>query len=83
MTNVAEVESDAAKLACEQALLFGRAKRAVRERVSEQESRDLAAFPLARLLFTISPKWRTCMQATAKLISDDSSSDVEDIDIEN
>ena len=42
-----------------------------------------AAFPLARLLFTISSKWGAWTQATAKLISDDSSSDVKDIDIEN
>ena len=49
---------------CEQALLFGRAKQAARERASERQSREEAPalrfrvssrVPLARLLFTISP----------------------------
>ena len=43
-------------VACEQALLFGRAKRAA--------SRVSSRVPLARVLFTISPKWRACSQAT-------------------
>ena len=51
MTNVAEMESDAAKLACEQALLFGRA---ARERVSEQESREGPRF-LSRVFFSRYP----------------------------
>ena len=51
MTNVAEVESDAAKLACEQALLFGRA---ARERVSERESREGLRF-LSRVYFSRYP----------------------------
>jgi len=54
MTNVAEVESGAAKLACEQALLFQRAKRAAQERVSERESREGARF-LSRVYFSRYP----------------------------
>ena len=45
-------------VACEQALLFGRAKRAARERTSEVPSPRFpvsSRVPLARLLFTISP----------------------------
>ena len=50
-------------VACEQALLFGRAKRAAllspvsRCRISSR-------VPFARVLFTISPKWRACTQAS-------------------
>ena len=44
-----------AEVACEQALLFGRAKRAARERASERRSRE-------------SPKWRACSQANAEVI---------------
>ena len=43
-------------VACEQALLFGRAKRAARERTSEVPSPRFpvsSRVPLARLLFTI------------------------------
>ena len=54
MTNVAEVESDAAKLTCEQVLLFGRAKRAARERVSERERREGPRF-LSRVYFSRYP----------------------------
>ena len=49
------------KLAFEQALLFGRAKRAARERV-----RVSSRVPLTRLIFMISPKWRACTQASVK-----------------
>ena len=49
-------------IACEQALLFGRAKQAARERASEQQTlfpaprfRVSSRVPLARPLFTISP----------------------------
>ena len=66
-------------LACEQALLFGRAKPAAQERASKQQSREgrrkaflsstpcfcvFPRVPLTRLLFTISPKWRACLKAT-------------------
>ena len=50
-------------VACEQALLFGRAKRAAllspfpRSRIS-------SPVPFVRVLFTISPKWRACTQAS-------------------
>ena len=46
--------------ACEQALLFKREKRAARERASQQQSRFRVSscVSLARLLFTISTKWR-------------------------
>ena len=54
MTNVAEVKSDAAKLACEQALLFGLAKRAARERVSKRERRKGPRF-LSRVYFSRYP----------------------------
>ena len=58
-------------LACEQALLFGRAKRAARERAGERRGRKgpfpAFASPLARLIFSISPKWRACSQATGHL----------------
>ena len=47
-------------IVCEQALLFGRTKRAAREHASE---RAPLGVPLAHLLFTISPKWRACSQA--------------------
>ena len=53
-------------IACEEALLFGRAKRAARARASERRSRESpvsSRVPLARVLFTISPKWRACSQA--------------------
>ena len=45
-------------LACEHVLLFGRAKRAARERASERL--------VSRVHFslTISPKWRACSKAT-------------------
>ena len=66
-------------LACEEALLFGRAKRGTRKLASERRSR--ARFrvsshaPLARLLFTISRKRRACSQAVSlkKKIGIDSS----------
>ena len=48
-------------VACEQALLFGRAKQAVR---GCPRSRVSSRLSLARVLFTISPKWRACSQAT-------------------
>ena len=52
-------------IACEQALLFGRAKRSARKHASEQRSREgPVRVPLVRVLFTISPKWRACSQAT-------------------
>ena len=51
-------------LACEQAsLLFGQAKRATRRRASKSRSREFLCVPLARVLFKISPKWRSCSQA--------------------
>ena len=48
--------------AFEQSLLIKRGKRAARERASEQHSRFRVSsrVPLARLLFTISPKWKAC-----------------------
>ena len=46
-------------IACEQVLLFGRTKRAAREHASELRRPP----PLARLLFSISPKWRAFSQA--------------------
>ena len=51
------------KVACEQALLFGRAKRAARGR---RRSRVSSHVPLARVLFTISLKRRACSQAKSK-----------------
>ena len=66
-------------LACEKALLFGQAKPATQERASKQRSRNgprkaflssaphfhvSPCMPLTNLLFTISPKWRACLQAT-------------------
>ena len=50
------------KLACEQALLFGRAKQAARVPRFRVSSRLL----LVRLLLTISLKKRACSQANAK-----------------
>ena len=59
------------KLAWEKALLFGQAKRGKRECASERRSRARfrlsSRAPLARLLFTISPKRRACSQANCKL----------------
>ena len=58
----------AATLASEQALIFGREKRAAQERVSERRGREgpLPAFgtPLARLLFTISPNGELATRGT-------------------
>ena len=56
------------KIACEQALLFGRAKRAASERRSREGPAPAVASPLARVLFTISPKWRACSQASEKIV---------------
>ena len=64
-------------VACEQALLFGRAKRAARERMSERRSREgprglslprpclrvSSRVPLVRPLFMIPAKQRACSQA--------------------
>ena len=52
-SNISTKPAYSVHLACEQALLFGRAKRAARERASER-----------RVLFTISPKWRAFSQAS-------------------
>ena len=51
--------------AFEQSLLIKRGKRAAPERASEQHSRFRVSsrVPLARLLFTISPKWKAYSQA--------------------
>ena len=57
-------------LACEQVLLFGRAKRATRGRASKPRSREALRVPLARVLFTISPKWRSCSQANCSRLLD-------------
>ena len=51
--------SETTNIAREQALLFGRAKRAACERASGEA--------LARVLFTKSPKWRACSQATTNI----------------
>ena len=48
-------------LACESALLFGQAKRAARASGS-------CHVPLARPLFTISPKLRACSKATHSIL---------------
>ena len=54
---------------CEQALLFGRAKQAARERASERQSREEAPAPSFRArasrasAFHDIPKWRACSQA--------------------
>ena len=52
-------------LACEQALLFGRVKRASRERASE--GRPLAALPLARETRFTRLNRRACSQANVYL----------------
>ena len=78
-------ELDGNLLAFEQALLFGRAKRAARERArargKESDHCKLSFLypvprfgvssrvPLARLLFTISHKWRACSQASKLLVA--------------
>ena len=71
-------------LACEHALVFGRAKGATRECASKWQSREgprkgapfsppspivgSPRVPIAHVLFTISPKWRACSQALLLLI---------------
>ena len=52
------------ELACEQALLFGRAKRAVRERASERRRREEPA----RVLFTISPNGELALRLTVNYL---------------
>ena len=60
-------------IVCEQALLFGRTKRSARDHASGRQRphfRVSSRVPLARLLFTIFPKWRAYSQAivyTAKV----------------
>ena len=64
-------QSGRGRLDCEQALLFRRPNRTSREDVSEPRRagspaprfRVSSRVPLVRLLFTISPKWRACLQA--------------------
>ena len=55
-------------VACEQALLFGRAKRAVRERTSEGPSPRFRV-PLARLLFTTYPNGELARRLTVAEIA--------------
>ena len=58
------VDVTAADIACEQALLFGRAKRTARERASERRSREGARSREARFAC---PNRRACSQATADI----------------
>ena len=57
-------------LACEQVLLFERAKRATRGRANKPRSREALRVPLARVLFTISPKRRSCSQGNCSRLLD-------------
>ena len=59
------------ELACEQALLFGRAKRAALERASERRGREEPARLLSRAsracAFHDIPEWRACSAANREL----------------
>ena len=64
-------------LACEHALVFGRAKGATQSREGPRKGAPFSPpspivgsprVPIAHVLFTISPKWRACSQALLLLI---------------